>query len=69
VNLHRCPYDGTSIEAESYSGGSFLLSCTWCGAQWEAHNTLVLRVAEPDWDAVKRATAETAAIAEPPTSR
>ena len=25
VNLHRCPYDGTPIEAEAYSGGSFLL--------------------------------------------
>ena len=58
VNLHRCPYDGTSIEAEAYSGGSFLLSCTACGAEWEAHNSLVLRVTAPDWDAVRRAKAE-----------
>jgi hypothetical protein len=55
VNLHRCPYDGTPIEAEAYSGGSFLLSCTTCGAEWEAHNSLVLRVTPPDWDAVRRA--------------
>ena len=52
MNLHRCPYDGTPIEAEAYSGGSFLLSCTACGAEWEAHNSLVLRVTAPDWDAV-----------------
>jgi hypothetical protein len=58
VNLHRCPYDGTPIEAEAYSGGSFLLSCTSCGAEWEAHNSLVLRVTAPDWDAVRRAKAE-----------
>jgi hypothetical protein len=58
VNLHRCPYDGTQIEAEAYSGGSFLLSCTACGAEWEAHNSLVLRVTAPDWDAVRRAKAE-----------
>ncbi|MGZ4690518.1 MAG: hypothetical protein ACXVKA_16055 [Acidimicrobiia bacterium] len=55
MNLHRCPYDGTAIEAEAYSGGSFLLSCTACGAEWEAHNSLVLRVTAPDWDAVRRA--------------
>ena len=47
VNLQRCPYDGTPIEAEAYSGGSFLLSCTACGAAWEAHNSLVLRVSDP----------------------
>ena len=58
VNLHRCPYDGTSIEAEAYSGGSFLLSCTACGAEWEAHNSLVLRVTAPDWDAARRAKTE-----------
>jgi hypothetical protein len=58
VNLHRCPYDGTPIEAEAYSGGSFLLSCTACGAEWEAHNSLVLRVTPPDWDAVRKAKAE-----------
>jgi hypothetical protein len=58
VNLQRCPYDGTPIEAEAYSGGSFLLSCTACGAEWEAHNSLVLRVSAPDWDAARRAKAE-----------
>jgi hypothetical protein len=58
VNFHRCPYDGTPIEAEAYSGGSFLLSCTACGAEWEAHNSLVLRVTPPDWDAARRAKTE-----------
>ena len=65
VNFQRCPYDGTPIEAEAYSGGSFLLSCTACGAAWEAHNSLVLRVADPDWDAARRAKAEAAVTADP----
>jgi hypothetical protein len=65
VNFQRCPYDGTPIEAEAYSGGSFLLSCTACGAAWEAHNSLVLRVSEPDWDAARRAKAESSVTADP----
>ena len=65
VNLQRCPYDGTPIEAEAYSGGSFLLVCTACGAAWEAHNSLVLRVSDPDWDAARRAKAESAVSADP----
>jgi len=55
VNLERCPYDGTPIEAEAYSGGSYLLSCAACGAEWEAHNTLVRRVSDPDWDRARAA--------------
>ena len=65
MNLQRCPYDGTPIEAEAYSGGSFLLSCTACGAAWEAHNSLVLRVSDPDWDAARRAKADSAVSADP----
>ncbi len=65
VNFQRCPYDGTPIEAEAYSGGSFLLSCTACGAAWEAHNSLVLRVSDPDWDAARRAKAESAVAVDP----
>lgn len=51
VNLTQCPYDGEAIEAE-YSGGSFLLSCPHCGAEWELHSNIVRRVAEPDWSLV-----------------
>jgi hypothetical protein len=65
VNFQRCPYDGTPIEAEAYSGGSFLLSCTACGAAWEAHNSLVLRVSDPDWDAARRAKAASTVAADP----
>jgi hypothetical protein len=65
VNFQRCPYDGTPIEAEAYSGGSFLLSCTACGAAWEAHNSLVLRVSDPDWDAARRAKAASTVVADP----
>jgi hypothetical protein len=67
VNLHRCPYDGTSIEAEAYSGGSFLLSCTACGAEWEAHNSLGVRVTAPDWAAARRAKAEAPVDSDPAT--
>jgi hypothetical protein len=61
VNLHKCPYDGSEISAEAYSGGSFLLSCDHCGAVWEAHNSLVYRVEEPDWAVVQEARERLAA--------
>jgi hypothetical protein len=64
--LERCPYDGTPIEAEAYSGGSYLLSCTQCGAEWEAHNTLVRRVTDPDWDRARAARHRPASPAVPP---
>ncbi|MFM7059850.1 MAG: hypothetical protein ACKOZL_01505 [Actinomycetes bacterium] len=51
VNLTQCPYDGETIEAE-YSGGSFLLSCPHCRAEWELHSNIVRRVQEPDWSLV-----------------
>jgi hypothetical protein len=56
VTFERCPYDGSAIGAE-YSGGSLLLSCETCGAAWEVHNTLVRRVAAPDWARVRAASA------------
>jgi hypothetical protein len=57
VKLKRCPYDNTSIDVDEYSGGSYVISCPACGARWEQHNTLVRRVAPPDWEAVRRARA------------
>ncbi len=66
VNLQRCPYDGTPIEAEAYSGGSYLLSCVACGAEWEAHNTLVRRVADPDWERARGVRNEAGAQTVPP---
>jgi hypothetical protein len=52
VQLEQCPYDGTPIEAEVMSGGSLLVSCPHCGAQWEWHNAWLHRIAEPDREAV-----------------
>lgn len=66
MNLQRCPYDGTPIEAEAFSGGSYLLSCTACGAEWEAHNSLVRRVHGPDWDRARAARAAPEAAPQPP---
>lgn len=57
VKLQRCPYDGTPLDVESYSGGSYLLTCTACEATWEAHNSLVRRTAEPDWERARSARA------------
>ena len=55
MDLTQCPYDGAPIEAEAYSGGSVLLDCPHCGAQWEWHSALLRRVREPDRAAVVRA--------------
>jgi hypothetical protein len=57
MEFTRCPYDASPIEAETYSGGSALLSCSTCGAAWEWHNAWLRRVREPDRDAVRRARA------------
>lgn len=65
MNLQRCPYDGTPIEAEAYSGGSFLLTCTVCGAEWEAHNSLVRRLGDPDWNRARAARSPGDATVEP----
>jgi len=48
VRFETCPYDGSRIDAEHYSGGSVLLRCEHCGAAWEWHNAWIRRVAEPD---------------------
>lgn len=55
VKLQRCPYDGTPLDVSSYSGGSYLLNCASCDAEWEAHNELIRRTAEPDWEKVRAA--------------
>ena len=57
VRLQRCPYDGTPLDIDAYSGGSYLLTCTSCRARWEAHNSLVRRTEEPDWDRARTARA------------
>ena len=55
MKLQRCPYDGTPLDVDAYSGGSYLLTCASCGAEWEAHNELVRRTTEPDWEKVRAA--------------
>jgi hypothetical protein len=57
VKLQRCPYDGTPLDVDAFSGGSYLLTCTSCTATWEAHNSLVRRTSEPDWDRARSARA------------
>jgi hypothetical protein len=57
VEFTRCPYDASPIDAETYSGGSAVLSCSTCGAAWEWHNAWLRRVREPDRDAVRAARA------------
>jgi len=55
VTFERCPYDAQPISAEAFSGGSLMLTCSCCGAAWEAHNSLLRRIIEPDWDEVQAA--------------
>ena len=52
MELSQCPYDGTPIEAEALSGGSMLLTCPRCSAEWEWHGAWLRRVREPDREAV-----------------
>ncbi len=52
MELTQCPYDSTPIEAEGLSGGSMLLTCTHCRAEWEWHGAWLRRVREPDREAV-----------------
>jgi len=52
VELTQCPYDSTPIDAEFLSGGSMLLTCPRCQAEWEWHGAWLRRIREPDRDAV-----------------
>ena len=54
----QCPYDGTPIDREMYSGGFVVVSCPRCGAQWELHNALIHRIREPDRAEVVKAHLE-----------
>jgi hypothetical protein len=69
VEFTRCPYDASPIDAETYSGGSALLSCSVCGAAWEWHNAWLRRVREPDRDAVRKARAGNFPVDEPRSRR
>ena len=52
MELTQCPYDSTPIDAEFLSGGSMLLTCPRCQAEWEMHGAWLRRIREPDRDAV-----------------
>jgi hypothetical protein len=51
MELNQCPHDGSAIEAEMCSGGSLLLVCPECGAEWETHGAWVRDLREPANDA------------------
>ena len=50
MELTQCPYDYTTIEAETFSGGSVVMTCPACEAAWEWHGAWLRRVREPDRD-------------------
>ncbi len=50
VELTQCPYDYTEIVAETWSGGSMVMSCPACEAAWEWHGAWLRRIREPDRD-------------------
>lgn len=47
MELRNCPYDQTPITIAQRSGGSLLLSCGHCGAQWERHGAWLRKLEEP----------------------
>jgi hypothetical protein len=47
MELNECPHDGSIIEAEMVSGGSLLLICPACGAEWESHGAWLRDVRAP----------------------
>ena len=47
VELIECPHDGSAIQAERVSGGSLLLCCPVCGAEWEQHGAWTRSVRAP----------------------
>ena len=57
MELTQCPYDGTAIEVETCSGGSLLLGCPSCDAQWELHGAWLRRVRDPDRERARGARA------------
>lgn len=66
MELTQCPYDHTEIEAESFSGGSVILTCPACAAAWEWHGAWLRRISEPDRTRMLEARARTRAV-EPAT--
>jgi hypothetical protein len=59
VELTQCPYDHTEIEAETFSGGSVILSCPACTAAWEWHGAWLRRIREPNRELMLEARART----------
>jgi hypothetical protein len=57
--LTQCPYDGTPVEGEACSGGSLLIVCPACEAEWEWHGAWIRRVREPDREKLTAARAGT----------
>jgi uncharacterized Zn finger protein (UPF0148 family) len=44
--MTHCPHDGTPIEIEIWSGGSALVVCPTCEAEWESHGAWLRVVRE-----------------------
>ena len=51
--LEQCPYDGTPIRVDMEDESSAVISCAFCGAQWEMYQGIVMRVVEPNWRVIK----------------
>ncbi len=57
MELTQCPYDGTPVEGETCSGGSLLIVCPACEAEWEWHGAWIRRVREPNREKLTAARA------------
>ncbi|MGQ0823515.1 MAG: hypothetical protein ACT4OX_00555 [Actinomycetota bacterium] len=53
MQFNQCPYDGNPLTPELMSGGSLVLGCARCGAQWESHGAWVHRITPPNAEIVR----------------
>lgn len=52
--MTNCPHDGTPIEIAIWSGGSALVVCPSCDAEWEWHGAWLRVVREPRTESATR---------------
>ena len=50
MDMTRCPYDMSLINVRDLDDSTYEISCSHCGAKWEANNALVKRVSEHNWE-------------------
>lgn len=47
MDMTRCPYDMSLINVRDLDDSTYEISCSHCGAKWEANNALVKEFQNP----------------------